>query len=393
MRKRFGVVILSLFSAMSFVSAARAQDGASLGVLPYATGLRNPVELVHAGDGTGRLFVVEQRGLVRIMSGGAVASEPFLDIRSLVSCCGERGLLGLAFHPAYEENGFAYVNYTDTSGNTVVARYEVDAADRNRLDPESATTLLRVVQPFANHNGGRLAFGRDGYLYIALGDGGSGGDPDNRAQNINDLLGKILRINVDAGDPYAIPATNPFVGRAGARGEIWAYGLRNPWKFSFDQLTGDLWTADVGQSSWEEVNFQPAASAGGENYGWRRMEGAHCFNPPTGCSDPSLTLPVAEYSRDGGCSVTGGYVYRGRKYPALRGMYLYGDFCSGVIRAVTRTADGGFESQTLLDSGLAISSFGEDESGELYVVSYSGTIYSLVDSTRRRRRAVRRGGS
>src|SRR5690349_11300457 len=259
---------------------------------PFVTGLINPVSITHAGDN--RLFITEQAGRIMIYDGTRLLPEPFLDIRNLVSSGNERGLLSLAFHPRYAQNGFFYVNYTNVSGNTVVARYSVSPADPNRANPSSAVLILGVNQPFANHNGGQMQFGPDGYLYIGLGDGGGGGDPGNRAQNLNDLLGKILRIDVDSGSPYAIPASNPFVGSTNVRGEIWSYGLRNPWRFSFDRETGDLWIADVGQGTWEEIDFQPATSIGGENYGWRRMEGSHCFNPSTNCNNGivSLTLPV-----------------------------------------------------------------------------------------------------
>lgn len=385
--------VLAAFPLEAVERESSAHAPLRLGTIPYVSGLQNPVELVHAGDGSGRLFVVEQAGLIRIIRDGAVSSEPFLDVRSLVSCCGERGLLGLAFHPHYQTNGFAFINYTDTGGNTVVARYRSDVTNANRLDPSSSTTVLRVTQPFGNHNGGHLAFGPDGYLYIGLGDGGSGGDPGNRAQNLTELLGKMLRIDVDGEFPYAIPDDNPYAARDDARGEIWASGLRNPWKYSFDRETGDLWIADVGQNAFEEVNFQAASSSGGENYGWRLMEGLHCFNPPSGCNDGSLTLPVAEYSRSVGRSVTGGYVYRGRKYPMLRGTYVYGDFATGVVFGLTRAAGGELATRQLAATGLNISSFGEDESGELYLVTYSGTIYSLVDENGRRRRSIRRGGA
>jgi glucose/arabinose dehydrogenase len=347
---------------------------------PVASGLIQPVGITHAGDE--RLFITQQNGLIVIHDGAAVLPQPFLDIRSLVLSGGERGLLSMAFHPEYETNGFFFVNYTDLAGATVVARYSVSDSDPNVANPGSAKQILRIVQPFANHNGGQLQFGPDGYLYIGTGDGGSGGDPGNRAQNLGDLLGKMLRIDVDGGDPYAIPSNNPFTSQTGARGEIWAYGLRNPWRFSFDRSARDLWIADVGQGLWEEVSFQPAASAGGENYGWRRMEGTHCFTPSSGCNDGTLVLPVIEYGHlDGACSVTGGYVYRGSKYPRLHGLYIYGDYCNGRIWGASRNAGGEMISLLLLEAPFLISSFGEDAAGEVLVADHAGGgIYRLVDS-------------
>ena len=252
-------------------------------------------------------------------------SKPFLYIESIVSSIGERGLLSVAFHPNYKNNGNFYVNYTNTIGDTVVARYSV-SADPNVADRDSSIILLTIPQPFSNHNGGGLQFGPDDYLYIGMGDGGSAGDPQNNAQNKGSLLGKILRIDVDSSFPYAIPSGNPFVGNPLARDEIWALGLRNPWRFSFDRLTGDLFIADVGQGSWEELNFQLVKSSGGENYGWRMMEGSQCFNPPANCNDGTLTLPILEYDHTLGCSITGGFRYRGNSNPQLYGIYIYGDF-------------------------------------------------------------------
>ena len=347
---------------------------------PLASGMTQPVAITHAGDA--RLFITLQPGMIVVYDGTQLLPTPFLDIRSIVQDGGERGLLGLAFHPRYTENGFFYVNYTDLAGDTVVARYRVSAADPNRADPNSAFTLLFIDQPFANHNGGQLQFGPDGFLYIGMGDGGSGGDPGNRAQNLNDLLGKMLRIDVDGGTPYAVPQSNPFLTHTNARDEIWAYGLRNPWRFSFDRATGDLWIADVGQGSWEEVHFQPATSIGGENYGWRRMEGTHCFNPTTNCNDGSLILPVIEYGHENGaCSVTGGYVYRGALYPRLAGMYIYGDYCNGRIWGAARNASGALVSQLLVDAPFFISTFGEDVNGELYVADHGGgRVLRLADT-------------
>ena len=356
------------------------------------TGLNLPLDIVHAGDS--RLFIVQQRGQIVIYDGTKVLPTPFLDIRSLVSCCDERGLLGLAFHPAYAQNGFFFVYYTMPNGDIALARYSVSAANRDQADSSSATIVLTIPHTeFANHNGGNLVFGPDGYLYLGPGDGGSGGDPHNHAQDLSQLLGKILRIDVDT-LLYRIPASNPFRNTNGARPEIWAYGVRNPWRFAFDRETGDLLIADVGQDLWEEVDFQPATSIGGENYGWRRMEGNHCYNPATNCQTGSPVTPVIEYSHSEGCSITGGYRYRGTRYPLMRGIYFFGDYCSGTIWGATQQSDGTWTRHTLLSTSpkLAISSFGEDVNGELYVADLNGAVYHIADATPAplRRRAVRR---
>ncbi len=356
----------------ALATPAAAQDGLALTLEPVVSGLFRPLGITHAGDGSGRLFIAEQGGRIRIWKGGQLQATPFLDLTSLVTCCSERGLLALAFHPDYAANGYFYVGYTDLGGDTVIARYSVSANNPNVADPASALRILEVAQPAANHNNDHLAFGPDGYLYLGMGDGGGGSSA--RGQDLTSLLGKVLRIDPDGDDfpadpnrNYAIPPGNPFVGVAGARDEIWAYGLRNPWRFSFDRLLGDLWLGDVGQATLEEIDHQAAASAGGENYGWAIMEGTSCFDPPTNCNDGSLTLPVLEYDHGFGCSVTGGYRYRGDREPGLRGVYLYGDFCAGTIWGTVPRCDGVWESRELLDSGLGISSFGEDESGEVYV--------------------------
>jgi glucose/arabinose dehydrogenase len=358
-------------------------------IQPVASGFASPVTVTNAGDGSGRPFVVQQPGQIRILVNGTILPTPFLDISDLVSCCGEQGLLGLAFHSDYAINGFFYVDYTDNAGNTVVARYTVSVNDPNVADANSAYTILSQVQPFPNHNGGHLAFGPDAYLYISLGDGGSGGDPQENGQNLQTWLGKILRVDINSdgfpGDPnrnYAVPPDNPFVGNPDALDEIWAYGVRNPWRFSFDCETGDLFIADVGQSAWEEIDFQLAASTGGENYGWDVLEGMHCFEdqPPGSCDqflNGESTLPVLEYSHSLGCSVTGGYRYRGQLYPQLNGIYFYADLCSGTIWGAIQD-NGGWVSQDLLHSGLTVTTFGEDESGEVYVADYSGgTLYRI----------------
>lgn len=345
------------------------------------SGLQLPVAVTHAGDS--RLFITQQRGTIVIWDGTRVLPTPFLDITSLVLCCNERGLLSVAFHPQYAQNGFFYVNYTELAGpgQTVIARYRVSATDPNRADPASAKVLLRIPQPFANHNGGQLQFGPDGYLYIGMGDGGSGGDPGNRAQNLTDLLGKILRIDVNSGDPYGIPPSNPFVGQTTRRQEIWAYGLRNPWRFSFDRANGDLWIADVGQGLWEEIDFQLSTSIGGENYGWRVLEGTHCFLPATGCDNGTTVKPVIEYDHsNGACSVTGGYVYRGTRYPRLGGMYFFGDYCNGIIWGAPRPSGSTAAFRLLLNTPYAISTFGEDFNGEIYMADYDGgRLFHIID--------------
>ncbi|HUP44984.1 MAG TPA: PQQ-dependent sugar dehydrogenase [Thermoanaerobaculia bacterium] len=364
---------------------------AQLTLQSVATGLDRPVGITHAGDA--RLFVTLQRGRIVIVDAAGV--REFLDIRTRVRCCGEEGLLSVAFHPRYAENGFFFVYYTDLNGDIAIDRFRV-SADPDRADGASRTMVLHIPHPVNNnHNGGQLQFGPDGYLYIGTGDGGAGGDPPNNAQRLETRLGKILRIDVDGDEAYAIPVTNPFVGVPGARPEIWAYGLRNPWRFSFDRATGDLWIADVGQDRLEEVNLQPSTSMGGENYGWRRMEGSMCFNPSTNCNDGSLTLPVIEYGRSGGaCSVTGGYRYRGTMNPRLRGVYLYADYCNGVISGARENAGGSWSSELLLDTPWLISTFGEDANGELYVADHAddGTLARIVDTTppAPRRRAVGR---
>jgi glucose/arabinose dehydrogenase len=338
-----------------------------------ARGLEHPLYLT-APAGDPRLFVVEQSGRIRVIAGSVLQATPFLDITGKVSYGGEQGLLSVAFHPDYAGNGYFYVDYTDTAGDTRVERYRV-SADPNVADPGSAKPILFVDQPYANHNGGLVVFGPDRKLYIGLGDGGSGGDPQGNGQNHGTLLGKLLRIDVDAGDPYAVPPDNPFVGTNGARGEVWAYGLRNPWRFAFDREAGRLYIADVGQSSREEVDVVPAAS-GGLNYGWNVMEGDECYGAGS-CNQAGLTLPVLAYSHADGCSITGGYVYRGQSIPALRGTYFYSDYCSGWLKSFRY--DGGVTEQRDWSIGLgSVLSFGEDSAGELYVLTAGGTVYRLV---------------
>jgi glucose/arabinose dehydrogenase len=331
------------------------------------SGLRQPVVIANAGDA--RLFVVEQAGIIRVVADGELLPEPFLEIVDRVASGGERGLLGLAFPVDHSTSGRFYVYYTDRQGDTVVSRF-MTGPDANRADPGSETILLTQNQPFSNHNGGQLAFGPDGYLYIGLGDGGSGGDPEGNGQDLGTFLGKLLRIDV-SGSTYAVPSDNPFIGVNGARPEIWAYGLRNPWRFGFDRVTGDLYIADVGQNAFEEVNMQPAASSGGENYGWKLMEADRCYEPRD-CDQTGLVLPVLSYPHGGqwGSSISGGYVYRGSAVPDLEGRYVFADFVSG--RIWTAAAEGGWAIELLLEAGFNISTFGEDGSGELYVADYGG---------------------
>ena len=371
------LIIIASCNGRSSDNAAHTLQTASfpsIKLTKVAGGFTEPTYITHAGDGSGRLFVVERKGLVRVVRDGAVLATPFLNITGKVqSRGGEQGLFSIAFPPGYASKNYFYVDYTNRSGvgNTAVARYPL-SQNPDMANAAGEAVLLSVTQPFANHNGGQLAFGPDGFLYVGMGDGGSGGDPMGNGQNPAALLGKLLRLDVESGvAPYAVPAGNPFAT------EVWAYGLRNPWRFSFDRVTGDLYIADVGQNRFEEVNVQGATSKGGENYGWNIMEGLHCFSG-AGCNQAGLTLPVAEYDQSNGdCSITGGYVYRGLQFPTLQGIYFYGDFCSGRIWGLRRS-DTGWDSSLLLDSELQISSFGEDEAGNVYVADFgTGDLYRL----------------
>ena len=357
---------------------------------PVASGLDRPVFVTHAGDGSSRLFIVEKGGTIRVFDKGQLLSRPFLDIRDRVLSRGsEQGLLGLAFAPDFSRTGHFFVNYTDSSGSTVVSRFRTEA-DGDGADPAGEVRVLGIDQPAANHNGGMLAFGQDGYLYVGTGDGGGANDRFGNGQNPQTLLGKMLRLDVtsDPIKPYAIPPGNPWVDAQwngqDVRDEIWAVGLRNPWRYSFDRSTGDLWIADVGQNEYEEIDRLPAGSGGelqgGLNFGWPVMEGMHCFPDSATCRGDGLTMPVWDYRHGAdGCSITGGYVYRGKAVAGLAGAYVYGDFCSGRIWALTQAANGAWNSRLLLESGLAISSFGEDEAGELYVADLSGgAVYRLA---------------
>ncbi|AWH84608.1 cadherin [Flavobacterium album] len=366
-------------ASLLFTGFVHAQD---IELEPFAQGLNMPVDIAFANDD--RMFVVEQDGLIKMLINveGEVTQSTFLNVSSLIATSGsERGLLGMAFHPDFENNGYFFINYTNTSNNTVIARYTVNSADPNVADPNSGVILLTVTQPFSNHNGGCLRFGPDGYLYIGMGDGGDGGDPGNRAQNINTLLGKMLRLDVDGAAPYTSPADNPYIGVDGAD-EIWAIGMRNPWKFSFNRLNGDLWIGDVGQELWEEINKVPSTS-GGLNFGWRCYEGTHTYNTSECSGITGLTAPLVDYSSgsgSGNCSVIGGYVYTGTLFPNLQGKYLFADYCSSKIGMIDEA--GGAITWTSAFPGTNFVTFGEDHSGELYIAGISdGKIYHIIDNS------------
>jgi glucose/arabinose dehydrogenase len=341
----------------------------------FAADLNKPLGFTHAGDHSGRSFILEQAGVIWVYQNGERLPTPFLDIRDrVVDSQNEQGLLGLAFHPNFKDIGTFYVNYTGQGGETRISRFQI-SGDSNIADPSSEKILLQIIQPYANHNGGQLSFGPDGYLYIGTGDGGSGGDPHGAAQNTNSLLGKLLRIDVDRGDPYEVPGDNPYLN-GGGHPEIWAYGLRNPWRFSFDRATGDLYIGDVGQNKREEISFLEANHPGGANFGWNFMEALHVFegNPPEGML---IIQPIWEYSHTQGCSVTGGIPYRG-SMPEWQGVYVYGDYCSGTIWGLLRDANGDWQNLLLYQTEANITSFGEDEAGELYMVDRKGSIYLLL---------------
>lgn len=371
--RRIHAFLSALPIALVLLSCAAAAQEPVLE--PFVAGTSRPVAIAHAHDD--RLFVVEQAGRVLVVKDGARLPEPFLDVSGQVSSEGERGLLGLAFPADHAASGRFYAYYTDRSGTSVLSRFTV-SSDPDRADPGSEEVLITQDQPAWNHNGGQLAFGPDGYLYWGLGDGGA---QPRAAQDLGTLLGKVLRLDVSTEFGYAVPPSNPFAAEPGAAAEIWAYGLRNPWRFSFDRATGDLYIADVGQNEVEEVNFQPASSPGGENYGWNIMEGDRCFQPASGCDAAGLTLPVITYvqGRSTGNSITGGYVYRGSLAPELTGRYVFGDYVSGRVWAAS--AETGWEAVLLWDTDLRIATFGEDAAGELYVADYgSGSIYKVGSS-------------
>lgn len=371
-----GVILLGYMGI--FMGKEKPQAAEEIQLEVIASGLKNPLYLT-APPSDPRLFIVEQPGRIQIVQNGQLLQTPFLDIVDRVRSGGERGLLSVAFHPKYASNGFFYVNYTNRNGDTHIERYSVSADDPDRADPASGKLLLKIEQPYSNHNGGLVMFGPDGMLYIGMGDGGSGGDPQGHGQNRGTLLGALLRIDVDGADPYAIPPDNPFVGQPGMRGEIWAWGLRNPWRFAFDWETNLLYIADVGQNRWEEVHIASTKDAG-LNYGWNIMEGVHCYRTLS-CKRDGLVLPVLEYGHSEGCSITGGYVYRGSRIPSLVGHYFYADYCDGWIRSF-KYENGKVSEPREWNLGRigSILSFGEDAAGELYVLSDNGRVYMLTPS-------------
>jgi glucose/arabinose dehydrogenase len=386
------LVLLALsIGPLAGAEPAELTLGGSVTLVPVvSSGLSSPIGIVNAGDGSGRLFVLEQPGRIRIVKGTQLLATPFLDITSLTGCssgCGERGLLGLAFHPSYATNGRFFVYYTRADGDIQVARYQVSASNPDVANPAGTVLLTIEHSSQSNHNGGQLAFGPDGFLYIGTGDGGGGGDPFENGQNKNALLAKILRLDVDSGSPYGIPATNPFAGATDGADEVWDYGLRNPWRFSFDRQTGDLYIGDVGQGAWEEVDLEPAGNPGGRNYGWDCREGAHNYNDTNGdmnvnCGSVTSVDPVLEYGHSDGCSITGGYVYRGRVPSFLTGQYIFSDYCSGKIW-YTNQAGGWARPQLPVPVNGNVTSFGQGETGRLYVIQGSTvswlTPYTFTD--------------
>ncbi len=369
------VLILAAPLPPARAAAPEWAPASGLATQVIATGLDSP-DFATSPPGDARIFVLEQTGTIRIVRDGKLLPHPFLDLRARIASGGERGLLGLAFHPAFARNGVFFVDYTDRKGDTRIDRFRV-SRDPDRADSASGTMLLHVPQPYANHNGGMIAFGPDGMLYVGLGDGGSGGDPHGNGQSLGTLLGKLLRIDVDHGTPYAIPADNPFTRTRGARPEIWAYGLRNPWRFSFDRAAPTLVIGDVGQNQWEEIDVADAR-VGGLNYGWNLREGLHAFRWTLG-SNAHPADPVIEYSHRDGCSVTGGYVYRGAALPELRGTYFFSDWCGGWLRSFRWSAGRVSEKRLWsLPSLGRVTSFGEDGAGELLVTTSEGRLLRLV---------------
>jgi glucose/arabinose dehydrogenase len=390
MRRGVSTFGLAGIAVIAWALPAMAQVPSDLELVQIASGLSEPLTARHAGDGSGRLFILERAGRIAIYDGAGVLTTRFLDISGPVdSSDSEQGLLGLAFDPDYASNGFFYVNYIYDPGagldRTRVSRFNVSAGDPNVADPNSEAILLEIAQDYSNHNGGNILFGPDGYLYIGMGDGGSTGDPNNRAQTLTQLLGKMLRIDVHSAvvppgadvcglvSNYGIPATNPYAGSDGACDEIWASGLRNPWRWSFDRATGDLFIGDVGQGTWEEVDMQPAASPGGENWGWRCYEGNDPYNTSACLAIGNYDFPILQYdSTASDCAVVGGYRYRG-SITGFVGTYVYGDSCTGKIWFANESG-GPWSSSEWMNTSFSVSSFGEDEAGELYVVDLGGTI-------------------
>ena len=374
----------------------------SLSSIEIADGFKKPLFITSYPTDSNLLYVVEQAGRIIVIENGEKLKRPFLDIKKQVvnpSRPGdERGLLGFAFHPNHTKNGKFYINYMNNDGYTVVSEFTVK--NKQRANHSSERILFDLKQPFSNHNGGHMAFGPDGYLYISIGDGGKAGDPNNAGQDLNTIFGKVIRIDVNQ-TPYGIPKSNPYYGQENKRGEIWAWGLRNVWRFSFDRKNGDIFYGDVGQNKWEEINYEPAKSKGGVNYGWRIMEARHCYNPEDNCNESGLTQPILEYPNDAnymrtltgmdqpdvdGCSVTGGYVYRGKQIKGLQGTYLFGDYCSGNVWSFKVENGKAVEFQNRTEEiNLAegeftnyISSFGEDADGELYIIDYNGGVYKII---------------
>ncbi len=346
--------------------------GVTVDVAVAVSGFDSPVDVTNGGDGSGRLFVVEQAGRIRLVKDGALVERPFLDITGRIASGGERGLLGLAFHPDYPSDPRFFVDYTDTDGNTVVSQFTVSGADPDSGDPNSEVVLMHIAQPFANHNGGAVVFGPDGMLYIATGDGGSAGDPQGNGQRLDTYLGKILRVDVDvapgSSTAYQVPADNPFATTAGAKPEIWFYGLRNPWRIRFDRETDDLWIGDVGQNAWEEIDVARAGQKG-LDYGWNIMEATHCFNPSSGCDPTGLTVPVAEYDHSLGCAVIGGVVVRDPRQGRLDGGYLFGDACSDNLWLMDPAGDELRAATLVVKMGRTLSSIGEGEDRSVYATS------------------------
>jgi glucose/arabinose dehydrogenase len=383
-RACFAVILTALLLAAGCAGndPSPSTPAISLGLHLLVSGLNSPLGLEQPSDGSNRLFVVEQGGTIKIIQNAAVLAQPFLDISSKVVTGGEMGLLGVTFHPSFQQNGKFYVNYVRSLNGqiqSVIAEYTASPANANTVDPASERILLTADQGgnFNNHKAGQLAFGPDGFLYFGLGDGGSGGDPFGHGQNTQTLLGKLMRIDVNATSPglqYGIPPDNPFVAGGGLP-EIWAFGFRNPWRFSFDRTSGRLFLADVGQDMFEEVDVVQK----GGNYGWNIMEGLHCFNPPTGCDMTGLTLPIAEYSHAEGDAVIGGYVYHGSSIPTLQGMYVFGDLGTGKVWVLQETSPNVFTRTLVATTGKTVSSFGQDRSGEFYLVDYGGgNVYRIV---------------
>ncbi|MCA9859319.1 MAG: PQQ-dependent sugar dehydrogenase [Thermomicrobiales bacterium] len=368
-------LVAGVLTVPDFV-VAQGVDGLPIGFEPIFDGLSSPVGYVDANDGSGRFFIVEQDGRVLVSNGGELLDTPFLDIRTTISTGSEQGLLSIALDPGFGDNGRVFVSFTDTEGDSQVVRYSVRADDPNQLDPETAVTILSLDQPYPNHNGGDIVFGPDGYLYLGFGDGGSQGDPENRAQNPSELLGKILRIDVGGDqEPYGIPADNPFVDDSSFAPEVFAWGLRNPWRLSFDRETGDLWIGDVGQSAIEEIDLIPTGTSG-QNFGWNIFEGTECYAGE--CDESGLTMPVEQYTHEYGCSVTGGYVYRGASIPDLVGTYLFADYCTGYLWGLVPNGDGTYTATDFIETSMNPSSFAQDASGELYILDLNGGISRVV---------------